>query len=222
MSGANIKKYLPFIAIAAGILLFFGVVLVIRKINQPVVDNSQSDEVVADLPAEQRPTVALVPTSDGHYLGLKIEQIDKVKSASSMDYELLWKANNAGNQTTQGTSSTVKLATQTTYSSDLLLGSESNGKFRYDQGVETGTITLRFRDGNGKLLGKIASDFHLQSGVTSLSSMDGNFKYTLDKIATGVWFVTMQTFGKPSVGNVVTFSNGYSVLSSDSKPHSGK
>ncbi len=216
----NIKKYLPFIAIGVGILFFVVVVFVIRKINQPVADVNTIDETVADLPSDQKPTVALVPTPDGHYLILKVEQIDKVKNASSMDYELLWKADNAGNETTQGTSSTVKLGGQSSYNNDLLLGSESNGKFRYDQGVENGTITLRFRNSDGKLLGKVVSDFHLQTETTNLSSVDGKLKYTLDKVAAGVWFVTMQSFGKPS-SNVVTFSDGYSVFASDGKPHAG-
>lgn len=203
-------------------VLFVAGVFVIRRMNQPATGDNTIDETVADLPDDQKPTVALVPTSDGHYLSLKIEEINKVKGASSMDYELLWKATNAGNQTTQGTSGTVKLDGQSSYNKDLLLGSESNGKFRYDQGVETGGITLRFRDSSGKLLGKVQSDFHLQSNTAALSSVDGSFTYTLDKAVTGVFFVTMKSYSKPNSTSVVTFSNGYSIFASDGKSHSGK
>lgn len=215
----DLKKRLPVIGAVLLVVVFIVGVLVIRHNNASQGTDNQDDlQNVPDLPADQRPTAALVPTSDGHYLGLKITDI-KVKGASSMDYELLWKANNSGVTSTQGTSSTIQLNGQTSVSKDLLLGSESNGKFRYDKGVETGTLTLRFRDGTGKLLGKVATDFHLQTGTTALSSPDGSFKYTLTKAATGVYFVTMMSFGNPDMSKVVTFQNGWAIYASDGLPH---
>ncbi len=217
------KKYFPFILVIIIAVLVVGGVFIVRKINQPVSDNiQQEDQSIPDLPEDQRPILALVPTSDGHYLGLKIEEINKVKDISSMDYELTWKANNAGNLTTQGTSGTVKISGQSSYNKDLLLGSESSGKFRYDQGVENGTVTLRFRNSSGKLLGKINTDFHLQTNTLNLSSVDGSFKYTLSKSVSGVWFITMKSFGKPNSTSVVTYSNGWAIFASDGKPHEGK
>lgn len=207
------KKYLPLLAIAILGIAFVAGVFIIRNKNSSSVDEEEIQNI-PDLPDDQRPIIALVPTSDGHYLSLKIEEINKVKDANSLDYELTWKANNAGNSTTQGTSGTVKVAGQSSYNKDILLGSESSGKFRYDQGVETGTVTLRFRNESGKLLGKVASDFHLQTNTTSLSSVDGSFKYTLPQAQTGVWFLTMKSFGKPNSTSVATYSDGWAVFAS--------
>lgn len=213
------KKYLPFILLGVGILVFIGAVLFIRRNQNTEVGNEVDDGSIAELPADQRPTAVLLPKSDGHWLKLKVTNIDKVKGISSMDYELIYKV--ASGQT-QGVPGTIQLNGQTSIDRDLLLGSESSGKFRYDAGVETGTLTLRFRDGKGKLLGKLSTDWHFQTGTTALTSVDGKFKYTLDKAATGVWFVTMQTFGEPEAGSAVVTSNDYSIFASDGLAHSGK
>ena len=138
-----------------------------------------------------------------------------------MDYEVLYKANNGTAVTTQGVPGTIPLNGATSETRKLLLGSESNGKFRYDQGVETGTLTLRFRDGTGKLLGKVTTDFHLQTATAVLSSVDGSFKYTLTKIPTGVYFVTMQPFGTPDTSKVIIFQNNWTIYASDGLPHAG-
>ncbi len=217
----NLKKYLPFIAVIVVAVVIVGGIFIVKKITQPVaVDTAVEDASVPDLPDNEKPIAGLIPTSDGHYLVLNVDSI-KVPGANSMDYDLLWKANNSGTTTQQGTSSTVQLNGQTNFSKKLLLGSESNGKFRYDQGVENGTLTLRFRDGNGKLLGKVTTDFHMQTGTTTLSSVDGSFKYTLTKAATGVYFVTMQPFSTPDTSKVVVFQKGFAIYASDGLPHTG-
>jgi hypothetical protein len=221
MISMNSKKYLPFIVVIVLAVVVVGGIFIAKSRNLAS-NNTDDMQNVPDLPADQRPTLGLVPTDDGHYLNLFVDNI-KVPGAESMDYELLWKATNeSGVQTTQGTSSTVQLKGQTSYTDKLLLGSESSGKFRYDKDVSQGTLTLRFRNSTGKLLGKVATDFHLQTDTTSLASVDGSFKYNLDKSATGVWFVTMQSFGQPKPDNLVIFSNGWAIYSSDGKPHSGK
>jgi len=134
-----------------------------------------------------------------------------------MDYLMVYGTSDGGQQ---GVPGTVKL-TGPDIERMLLLGSESSGKFRYDAGVEQGTMTITFRDGNGKMIGKLTTDFHLQSGVTELTSVDGLFKYTLDKIAKNVYFVTMKTYKEPSVTSVV-WQNGYGVFASDSLAHTGE
>ncbi|KKR62633.1 MAG: hypothetical protein UU02_C0043G0007, partial [Candidatus Woesebacteria bacterium GW2011_GWA1_40_43] len=154
--------------------------------------------------------------SDGHWLNFKVEKIN-VSGAASMDYLMVYSTSDGGQQ---GVPGTVKL-TDTSIERMLLLGSESSGKFRYDAGVEQGTMTITFRDGNGKMIGKLTTDFHLQSGVTELTSVDGIFKYTLDKIAKNVYFVTMKTYKEPSVAPVV-WQNGYGVFASDGLAHTGE
>jgi len=216
------KKYLLIIGIVVIALIFVGIVFVIKQINQPVANNSQPiDQSVPDLPQNERPVTELIPSSDGHYLSLKVNVIN-VPGVSTMDYELLYKANNGVAVTTEGVPGTIQLNGQTNISRDnILLGSESSGKVRYDKGVENGTLTLRFRDVNGKLLGKVATDWHLQSGTTTLTSVDGTFKYNLASLADGVWFITMQSFGTPNQ-NVVVFSKGWAIFASDGLSHSGQ
>src|SRR5258708_10647514 len=216
------KKNLPFILLAVGIVVFLGIIFMVKRSQNSsnVVNNQNESEIATEIPADQMRSAALIPSSDGYILTLKINGI-KVSNATSMDYEVLWKANNAGVPSTQGTSATVQLSGASSITKDLLLGSESSGKKRYDIGVETGGLTLRFRDSNGKLLGRLSTDFHLQSGVTELTSVDGKFKYTLNKIATGVFFITMQTFAAPD-SVPMTSSNGYAIFASDGLPHAGK
>lgn len=208
------KKYLPLILIGVGLLVLIVGFFIVKKSK----DNSpaEEEEIVKEIPAEERPITTLVPSSDGHYLKLTVAQI-KVKNAASLDYELLYTLPDGR---TQGVPGTVKL-TGADVIKDLLLGSESSGKFRYDEGVDGGTITLRFRDAKGKLLGKLSTKFTMQKDTTTLKSEDGKFTYELDKLAKGVFFITMQTFAEPNPSSVVVYSNGYAVFASDNKSHSG-
>jgi len=219
------KKYLPLILIGAGIIILLVVVFFIAKgMKGSASTPTPEDANVPDLPQAEWPVVSLTPTSNpavpgslGHWLDFKVQNLN-VPGAVSMDYELIYATTDGGQQ---GVPGTVKLV-GTDIDRPLLLGSESSGKYRYDAGVEQGTMTLKFRDGGGKLVGKLSTDFHLQTGVTALTSIDGNFTYTLSAIAKNVYFVTMKTFAAPAASMVVVSQNGYSVFASDSKPHAGK
>ncbi|QQG41155.1 MAG: hypothetical protein HYV90_03175 [Candidatus Woesebacteria bacterium] len=218
------KKYLPLILISFGVLIVAFVGILIVKSMKGSTSSIQEEEIIPELPQSQWPSVSLTPTnnpsvkgSDGHWLNFKVQKIN-VPGAASMDYLMVYSTSDGGQQ---GVPGTVKL-TGGDIERPLLLGSESSGKFRYDAGVERGTITITFRDGNGKSMGKLSTDFHLQSDTTELTSIDGKFIYKLDKVAKGVFFVTMPTFVQPDSSIYVTWSDGYGVFASDGKPHSGK
>lgn len=213
------KKYLPIIFLLVGIVVLVGVVVIVKRAVNQVPENNQAvEETAPELPKDQRPFTSLIPKSDGHWLKLRVEGI-QVPNAVSLDYELLYKTSDGR---TQGVPGTINVKGVGMIERDLLLGSESSGKFRYDLGVETGTLTLRFRNDKGKLLAKLVTDWHLQTNVTELSSVDGKFKYDLTKEATGVWFVTMMPFGtKQGASNVVVISGDYVIFSSDGLSHSG-
>ncbi|MBX4206157.1 hypothetical protein KW795_03085 [Candidatus Microgenomates bacterium] len=191
------KKYLPIALFLLGLVIFAGVYFFVIKAKkvEPIEDDG---EVVAEIPFDKRPFTSLTPIKDGHWLKLEIKGI-KV-TATSLDYELLYKTSEGA---TQGVPGTIKMAGTSDVERELLLGSESSGKFRYDEGVEEGTITLRFRNEKGKLVGKLASDFHLQAGDKELTSQDGKFKFVLDKAPKSEFFVTMNTFGLSGVTSVV-------------------
>lgn len=216
------KKALPIIA---GILVLAVVVVgfIIKSKNKTSDTSGDDISNVPTLSESDWPAISLTPTdkpgvsgSDGHWLNFKVEKIN-IKNAASMDYLLVYSTSDGGQQ---GVPGRVEL-TGDSIEKSLLLGSESSGKYRYDSGVEQGTMTITFRDKNGKMLGKLTTDFHLQSGVTELTSVDGIFKYTLDKVAKGVYFITMRTYKEPSVASVV-WQNGYGVFASDGRSYSGK
>lgn len=217
------KKALPII-VGVLVLVVLLVGFIIKGKNKAS-NTSENDDIsnVPVLSESEWPAISLTPTnkpgvsgSDGHWLNFKVEKIN-VSGAASMDYLMVYSTSDGGQQ---GVPGTVKL-TGPDIERMLLLGSESSGKFRYDAGVEQGTMTITFRDGNGKMIGKLTTDFHLQSGVTELTSVDGLFKYTLDKIAKNVYFVTMKTYKEPSVTSVV-WQNGYGVFASDGLAHTGE
>lgn len=215
------KKFLPIIV---GVLVVAIIVVVFiikgKAKTSDVTDEDNSN--VPELSESEWPAISLTPTdnpgvpgSDGHWLNFKVEKIN-VSGAASMDYLLVYSTSDGGQQGVPG----KVVLTGNSVEKRLLLGSESSGKFRYDAGVETGTMTITFRNEAGKMLGKLSTEFHLQSGVTELTSIDGVFKYTLDKAAKGVYFVTLKTYKEP-VTPAVSWQNGYGVFSSDGKAHTG-
>lgn len=212
------KKYLPLILLGVGLLVVvFAFIFVKSRKSAEVVDPNDESGLI-DVPLEKRPLVSLIPTDDGHYLTLKVDKIGF--SAASMDYELLYKNTL---DVTQGVPGTVNIEGKTSFENKLLLGSESSGKFRYDEGVKDGSLTLRFRDAKGKLLIKFASDFLLFTDEKELSSSDGVFKFTLEKAPKDVFFVVMQTIGLPGKfpGSVKGSSSPYAIFGSDSTKYSG-
>ncbi len=214
------KKYTPFILLALGVVLVVGVFAYTNSGGSSVTEPTPiADEVAPEIPFDQRPFVSLTPRTDGHWLKLTVMGVNKVTGAASVDYVLEYTTEAGLNQ---GVPGTVKLSGITTIDRDLLLGSESSGKFRYDEGVSKGMITLKFRDDKGKLLGKLATDFHFQGPDTELTSGDGMFTYKLDKAIKKGYFVTMMTFGVQE-GVKGTINKGpYGVFSSETTKLPGK
>ncbi len=219
------KKYIPAILVGLGVLIVAAVGIWIFKISKAPASPTGTVENIPELPQSQWPAVSLTPTSDakapnslGRFLDFKVENIN-VPSAASMDYLLVYSTSDGGQQ---GVPGTVKL-TGGDIERKLLLGSESSGKYRYDAGVNRGTMTITFRNAGGKSLGKLSTVFSLQTDTAVLSSADGKFTYTLNKIPKNVFFVTMITFIEPKASpNLVIYKNGYGIFSSDGKPHPGK
>ena len=207
------KKYLPLILLGVGLLVLILVFVFIKNKKSAVVEDDSN--VLAEVAFKDRPFASLAPTSDGHYINLKIDKITLSK-ASSLDYELLYELPDGR---TQGVPGTVDLKGETSFERKLLLGSESNGKFRYDEGVEVGSLTVRLRDSKGKLLAKFSTKWHLQSDVSELTSIDESFTYTLEKKPKGMYFVTMETFGL-STNEVPSLVEGgpYGVFASGELP----
>lgn len=184
------KKYLPFMLLGVGIIVLIVVFLFIKKnrSNVPV----EKEDTTITLSLNERPVASLTPSADGHWLKLSLTKI--LSSAASMDYELLYQLPDGR---TQGVPGTIKLSGQDKIERDLLMGSESSGKFRYDEGVKEGTLTIRFRNDAGKLITKLSTKFALLSKTKELKSIDEKFDYKLTSINSKDFFVVMETFGMP-------------------------
>lgn len=201
------KKFIPLALLLVGLLVLGGVFVFIRGRGKDT-DDLEFEEEVAEVELEKRPVATLTPSSDGHWLKLRIEKI--VIKAETLDYELLYKVPDGR---TQGVPGVINLDSEEDIERDLLLGSESSGKFRYDEGVERGTLTLRFRNSKGKLVAKFMTEFHLQTGVDTLNSLDDKFSYKMDE-ESDEHFITMETFGLPKDFDGDISSGPYGVFSS--------
>src|SRR3989344_1178368 len=207
------KEKLPLILLAAGAVVIIAVFLVLRGRGGGTI----KEEDVPELPFSQRPYTQLVPTKDGHYLTMKVSNIN-VTGAASMDYELYY---DTVEGITQGVPGKINLEGKKSVERELLLGSESSGKFRYDEGVDDGTLTLRFRDGSGKLIGKVAGQWAFLSDTDKLASLDGKFTYTLTK-SSKAHFIVMPTFGLPESASGEVSGGPYGVFASEEGPFPGK
>ncbi|MBI4153686.1 hypothetical protein HY503_01690 [Candidatus Woesebacteria bacterium] len=209
------KRYLPLLLFLSGTLLLIGTLyfFVLRK---PASEEKEEEEGLQEVSLIDRPVASLTPTEDGHWLKLRIEKL--LAGANSLDYELLYTLPDGR---TQGVPGAITLKGESEIERDLLLGSESSGKFRYDEGVETGTLTLRFRNEKGKLLAKFSTKFHLQSATRALTSADDKLTYTLGKIPTKTFFVTMETFGIPGTPPGEVSAGPYGIFSSGKSAYPG-
>ena len=196
------KKYLPIILFLAGLVVVASVFFVIRGRGKTEVIEDKETALI-DVALADRPFVSLTPTDEGHYLSLKITKIDN-PGAETMEYFLLY---DVPGGVPQGVPGMVDIKGLSSFETELLLGTESSGKFRYDEGVEEGTMTIRFRNRDGKMLVKFVSKFHMQNGVDDLSSIDGEFMYIFDKTPETGYFVTMSTIGLPG-GSVKDIKEG--------------
>ena len=214
----TIKRFLPLFLLLAGAIVVTVVFFLARGGATEEKVSQREEEEVLEIPIEKRPVASLTPSKDGHWLKLSVEGLKK-SSPYSLDYELLYELPDGR---TQGIPGTVIIGEEDSLERNLLLGSESSGKFRYDEGVEKGTLTLRFRNEKGKLIGKLSTGFHLQVGEKELTSVDGKFKFVLAKVPKGVYFVTMETFGLEEIVGAAVRSDSYAIFSSSEAEVSGK
>jgi len=201
------KKIIPLVLLFVGLLVLGGVFLFLRGKSKDTAD-FDTEEEVAEVELAKRPVATLIPSSDGHWLKLRIEKI--VIEAKTLDYELLYKV---ADGRTQGVPGVIELGSEKDIERDLLLGSESSGKFRYDEGVERGTLTLRFRNDKGKLVAKFSTEFHLQTETDILNSLDNEFSYQLNE-ESSQYFITMETFGLPQDFDGAVLRGPYGAFSS--------
>lgn len=189
----KLKKYLPFILLGVGLIVVLGAIFFTTR-NKSEEKEKDGELALIDVGPDDRPVVSLTPRSDGHWLDMTVNKLGRFEAAT-MDYEVLYQV---ADGRTQGVPGTVRMESieGNVFAIDILLGSESSGNYRYDEGVEDGTVTLRFRNGEGKLLAKFESEFKFQDGSEDLKSVDGSVTYILDEPSDD-YFVVMDTIGYP-------------------------
>lgn len=196
------------VIVVLGLFLSIGMALVVKnrgnnKAKTPV--SSPKAELV-ETPLEERPYVSLTPSADAHEITLNISRI---MHGQSVEYEFSYQTK-AG--LSQGAIGTIDLKGKSETSRKFLLGACSKNVCRYDEGVEEGSLLLRFRDDDK--VRKFFTEFRLQKDGGQLSSADGKFTL-IGKFPVNVYFIVMSTIGLPeNLEEEKISSSPYGVFSS--------
>lgn len=189
----TMNKALPILIVVVVLLgVIGGGFLAFKKLSAPPAKTEtglETEDEIKDLSLEERPYATLVPGPSCEYT-FNISQIKR--SPTSVEYEIVYKN---GEGVTQGATGIVKPAGSTSASKKILFGSESSGKRRCDPDVSGGSITLRYRNDAGKVIGKANSNFSLVENTMSVSI--DKLTVSLDKKVTGK-VLAMGTMGLPA------------------------
>jgi len=202
------KKIFPIVivllVIAGAAIWFFG--FKNKKTSESVATPTPAEKEITEIPLDERPYVTLTPRTDGKEFTLDISGI---KNIDTVEYELVYLSLGIS----RGVIGSVSLNGEQNLSRKMLLGSCSRNVCKYDEGVEQGTLTLRFRGSQGT--SKFTTDFHLQKGTGSLTSVDGKFELT-GKFSTTSFYLTMDTIGLPGTIDKTITDGPYGVFTSGS------
>lgn len=181
------------------------------------------EEVSRAIPQGDLPFVELLPHADRHRLDIGIYGI----KAPRMDYQIVYTFMHEGQPVERGFGGRdIKLEGKTELlrngENAVVFGSESSGKFKYDEGVENGSIEITYRDDKGKATGRAVSDWHLQDAktVTEFTSPDGKLKYKPSAKLTGM-VLTMSNLGLPAPATGTVVAGPYGVFASSTAKISG-
>ena len=201
-----LKKLSPIIFIIFCGLVLSGCSLGKNKNSQdatPTVKPNPKAVKSIEKSVKERPFVSLTPTTDGHRLTIRIRNISP--QVKSLEYELIYFADFEGNKIERGLDTggrPVFLEGKTEFSKEILFGSEScttgKCKYRYDEGVSEGTLTLKFNYEEG--VDKYMSSFRLQTGkqaAEGLSTGDGTFLLK-PAVKLNGYYLTLSTAGIPA------------------------
>lgn len=199
------------IIIIVGLLLVVGLGvgawrLIAGRGEEPGVTAVPTPARFVETALEERPFISLIPSSDGHWLTIKVE---KIQNATALEYELTY---TTGDGLVQGAIG-GPFSTDTSYEKKILLGTESSGHYRYHEGVERGSITIRLEGGPGPR--KFTSDFRLQTGEDELVSADSKFSLAAN-FGKSEQYIIMSTVGLPGKIEGEVKAGPYGVFSSGS------
>lgn len=209
------KSYLKYLIPALIVLIVIGVFIFKnpKKATQTPAGTARQVEQINQISIQDRPFVTLTPRADGKEVTLSLDQ---VKNASKVEYELEYQTDSL----IQGVFGNIDFTQETPpVSKNLLFGSCSKGKCRYDEGIVGGSLTLRF-DG-GKEPYALKADFNLQN----MFDRQGVFiskdaKATLDVGKTGLpaatYLIIAGTMGLPAAVDGEIIAGPYAFLAASS------
>ena len=202
------KKKLTIIFIILAVVLIIGAIFLVRARNRSQIDNDQAElSTVLETLLIDRPYVSLIPRADGKEFTL---EISRIKNVEIIEYELVYESEGLS----RGVIGSIEISSgETKVSRKLLLGTCSRDVCKYDEGIEQGSLTLRFRSSEGAR--KFETDFHLQQGDQELISIDENFKLA-GKFSPSAFYITMATIGLPQEVKEEVFVEPYGIFTASS------
>lgn len=148
------NKNTIYFIIGAVVLIIIMIIMVIVGKNKKTTTSSNTTETKTteelSLSDEEKPYISLIPQSDGHRLNLKISDIPK--NITEIEYDLIYTAKDENIEIEKGVGGTAKIES-TSLERELLLGTESctsGCKYKYDEGITGGTLTLSFITTDGQ------------------------------------------------------------------------
>lgn len=168
--------------------------------NPPVVEPTAEPTKPIEETISQRSYVSLVPAADVHRVYLTIKNVPS--NITSVNYELIYLADMEGNKIERGVTGKLQPADYNK-SKEILFGSAScttgTCKYKYDEGVNEGTLTLTFNKNDGGK-DKYESVFRIQKGKEGgigLSTGDGEFMFVSIGLPASTVYLTISTIGVP-------------------------
>lgn len=208
---SSLKYLIPglIILIVIGVFIFKNP----KKAPPTPAGTARQVEQINQISIQDRPFVTLTPRADGKEVTLSLDQ---VKNASKVEYELEYQTESL----IQGVFGNIDFTQETPpVSKNLLFGSCSKGKCRYDEGIVGGSLTLRFEGGSQPYA--LKADFNLQN----MFDRQGIFiskdaKATLDVgksgLANATYLIVAGTMGLPSPVDGEILAGPYAFLAASS------
>lgn len=208
------KKYLKIVFPLFVVIAIIGVVVFTKNKNKqkesPKQIETRKIEQINKLAVKDRPFVTLTPRSDGREVTLSL---DRVFNATTAEYELEYQTDTL----IQGVFGSLEFKGQDMpLEKDLLFGSCSKGKCRYDEGVIGGSLTIRFEGGDEPYT--LKSDFNLQNTSDKKGIFTSkDLRATLDvgaSLPSNSFVIILNTMGLPEKLNQEVLAGPYAFLSS--------
>jgi len=168
----NLFKYLSIVLLSSFVLSACGKKSTNNKITPSPIPQK------LELSDKEKPIISLSPSADGHELKLIIDNIPQ--SIDNFEYDLIYSAIDEGLEMEKGAGDTIQV-TSRKFEKDILLGTSSctTGvcKYKYDQGIVGGTLSLTFLTATNQSL-RYESSFVLKTSADI--KKDGGLSLSLE------------------------------------------